>query len=1167
MKPKLLPKVISTLKYTLGLIFLQCWFSSTLLAASGPPQNISIEDVYIKVKIQSSSLREAITVLEEKTDFEFVYNEKVLDRYHGISLQEKRQSLGDILRQISNKTRLAFKRIDSNIHVSEGKSGKKMVQEVLGSAVNVSGKVVDAENGEGLPGVNIIEKGTSNGTITEADGSYNLSVADNSATLTFSFIGYVSQEVPINGRSEINISMATDIRSLEEIVVTGYSTQQRGDVTASIGIADVESLKKRGVTNTAHALQGTVAGVHVISNNGNPGSDVNITIRGVSSFSGNNGPLVIVDGVQVETGLNNINPNDVESIQVLKDASAAAVYGSRGANGVVLIQTKKGKAGVTQVTYSNYVGVQLPRKPLDLVNNAEYASIMQRMHGPNLESGNPLVPQAAKDYIANPGGFADFDWQELIYDEAFMQSHDLSVSGGNEHAIFRVSAGYIEQDGITAGTAFNRVNMRANGLFTIKDNIRVGASMAVYRSKQDPEADAFSRSIYQQAIKLKPFFAPRFPIAGVTDPNYPDTNPDGDIQSSSFYFGGGDNPEALIRNPLHFMTIWDRDNIEDEVSTNLFLEVDIIEGLTYKISGSYSQLTREELYLFGDKGVNQGEYFNRNNEIRPNTTRSWNWNIDNTLRYSKTFAEKHDVDILGGFVAQKFNESFIQVRKAGFLADVASGINSLDAPGGSILSVNGDQSVSTLASIVSQVSYAYDDRYLASVNFRRDGSSRFSQDVRWGNFFGGSAGWRLSNESFWQESGLGGIVNDLKIRAGFGVLGRQNIDDFATVPVLEFESAVFGDAISNGLITGTAINRDVTWEELQTSNIGIDFELLDGRLGGTIEYYNNTTRDMIIAQPIAPSVGGGELNRNSGKITNNGVEISLNYSGSVGSEFTYNAGFNLGTQNPILEDIGTDLIIVGDAGPEWDVPHVMEIHQGGGLSEFWVIETDGLFRSTADVEAHQSSNGTIIQPNAQPGDIRFVDANDDGRITNEGDRQLAGSGVPNVNIGFNFSARYKNFDLSLILTGGFGHQIYNSHLYLVSKTDEFGNFGRHLLDAYDPVDNPNSNVPRLNRNDISENWNSRPSTDRFIENGDYLKIRNLEIGYNLPPNLASKLSMVSARVFARGQNIWTISGFGGLDPEVGESPLVGSFTPFTAGLDRDVAPQAASIQGGVNITF
>jgi TonB-linked SusC/RagA family outer membrane protein len=1036
----------------------------------------------------------------------------------------------------------------------------------LCNAQDVRGAVTDQDDNP-LLGVNVIVTGTSTGTITDFDGKYSITLTQGAKSLTFSYIGYNEQTVSIDGRSQIDVSLQEDVQSLDEVVLTGYSTKQRRDVTSAIASVDIDSYEKRAVTNSTQALQGTVAGVNIISNGGNPGSGVNINIRGISSYGGNNQPLVVIDGVQTSSGLDNVNMNDVASIQVLKDASAAAIYGSRGANGVILVQSKKGKLGKTTFTYSSYGGVQIPRKAFDLANTQEYVTILQRMHGTAL--ADPLLPQAARDYLNNPSGFGEYDWQNLIYRSANLQNHDLAVSGGTDKASFRVSAGYLDQKGVTLGTAFNRVNLRANGSFHINDHIRLGSSIALFRSKKDPEANAFSRSLLQQAIKIKPYFAPTFEGSGVANPSFPDTNPDSDIQTSSVYFDGGDNPEAYIRNPNHFRTLWDQDIIEDEVSVNLYAEFDLLKGLTYKISGSYSILNSENNYYFGNKGSNQDEYFDQNNTIYQEFSRNSNWNVDNTLRYSTTINEKHDLDILGGYVAQKFEEKSMLATQSNYLADPLSGINTLSAPGGQNPYIGGSRSYSSLVSYVAQISYAFDHKYLISGNYRRDGSSRFSSDVRWGDFGGGSIGWRVSNEAFWKNSGFAKVINEFKLRAGYGVLGRQNIGDFDVIPVLNYENVVFGENINNGLITGTAINTLATWEKLKSTNIGVDFGLFN-KLSGSFEYYDSTTSDMIIAQAIAPSVGGGTLNVNNGEIVNSGLEITLNYNDKIGDNFTYNLGFNLGTQNAKITKLGTDLIIpgYGEIGPEWDVPHVYEIHEGNGVSEYWVIKTDGLFRSDAEVLAHTSSDGTVIQPDAQPGDIRFIDSNDDGEISSEGDRILAGSGIPNINAGFNLSARYKNIDFSLNLTGAFGHQVYNAHRYLVSKTQDYGNFGAELLNSYDPITNPNSNIPRLNPNDVDENWNARPQSDRFIEKGDYVKVRNLELGFSLPKTLTDKWSMEKARLFVRGQNILTITGYQGVDPEIGESPILASFAgPFTQGLDRDTAPQVASVQLGLSITF
>ena len=1010
--------------------------------------------------------------------------------------------------------------------------------------IEVTGRVTDSK-GLPLPGVNIVEKGTNNGTITDVDGNYRILVSNESAVLIFSSIGYRAEEVTVGGQSTINLAMTESLETLREIVVVGYTTQQKKDVTSSVGSVDVESLQRRAVTDVTHAIQGNVAGVNVIAANGNPGSDIVINIRGVSSFSGDNTPLVVVDGVQVETGLREINPNDIMSIEVLKDASSAAVYGSRAANGVILVTTKKGSRGKPQVTYQNYVGLQVPYAGISVANSREYVTILQRMYGEDL-SGGDLIPQAAKDYLANPNDFQDYDWQDLIYSTEPMQNHDLSVSGGGDFGTYRISVGYLNQQGITLGTGYERANVRANSEFNINENLKFGQSISLAKSTTETEPYAFSRSTYYQAIAMYPYFAPKLP--------------NGDWQTSSFYYGGGDNPEALIRNPFHYQSIWDGDQNDDDISLNIYGELIIAKGLQYKLSGSYSEGTLRTRNYFGDKGEFQDEYFDDNLSLFQAEGTSYNYSIDNILRYEKR-SKVHVVDATVGFIAQKFGSRYMDGYKNGFLSDITS---TLDGPGGKNQEVNGNREESSLLSLIAQAFYSYNDRYLITLNFRRDGSSRFGSDYRWGNFPGVSVGWRLSGENFWQNSALNELFSDLKIRGGYGILGRQNLGSYDYQPVLVYVPAVFGESVHDGLITGSPINEAISWERLISKTIGLDFEMFDGKLSGSLDYYDNDTEDMIIGVAIAPSAGGGELQSNVGEINNKGFEISLNHNNRSG-DFTYDVGFNLGTTKTTLVNIGTELI-EGD-GPEWDVPHAIEIRQGGPVAAYWLIKTDGLFRTQEEIDNYTSSEGIVIQPGAQPGDIRYVDANDDGEITSEGDRQYQGSGMPKVNMGFNLSCSYKKFDLNLNLTGAFGQVIYNGPRYLIEQNYGYDNFSTSLLDAFDPVTNPNADFPRLNPNDVDDNWNSRPTSDRYIEDGDYVKIRNIELGYSLPDNILNKISMSSARVFARVQNLANITGYTGSDPEVGSSPIVNDDPIYTAGLDRDTAPQARSFQIGVNVTF
>lgn len=1020
----------------------------------------------------------------------------------------------------------------------------------LGAAnpsATIEGTIKASNRNEPLEGVNVLIKGTTIGTTTGRDGKFSITSPGNIDTLVISSIGYVTQEIAVKGQTSIEVDLVEESKSLVGVVVVGYTSQRKKDLTSAVGIADVESMQKKAVTDVAQALQGNVAGVNIAAGNGNPGSVMHINIRGISSFSGDNSPLVIVDGVQIEGGLRELNANDIQNIQVLKDASSAAIYGSRAANGVILVTTKRGDKNSTRakINYQNYVGVQRPYKGIGVTNSREYVQLLQKMYGDDL-GGDPLIPQAAKDYVANPSSFNDYDWQKEIYTDAPMHSHDISVAGGGQSGTFRISAGYVDQRGITLSTGYKRANVRANSQFFVNDKITIGQSISFAKSTTNMEPFAFSRSVYSQAVKQYPYFSPRLP--------------NGDWQTSSFYYGGGDNPEALIRNPFHYNRIWNGDEHVADLSINMYADAEIIKGLTYRLSGSFSQGNYRRANYFGDKGEFQDEYFDPNLSLEEREATSYNWNVDNTIRYKRTFG-KHAFDVTAGFIAQQFGDRYLTGGKDGFLSGIT---RTLDGPGGKNPYAEGGLQESALISGIGQAFYSYDDKYLLTVNFRRDGSSRFAQDYRWGNFPGVSVGWRISNEAFWKDKNISSIITDLKIRGGYGVLGRQNLGNYDYTAVLRYVPVEFNGAVQDGLITGTPINEAISWERLISKTIGVDYELFGGKINGSFDYYNNDTKDMIIGVELAPSVGGGEFQSNAGLINNKGFEMTVNYSDKI-DKLNFTAGFNLSTTKTKLINIGREL--VESESPEWDVPHVIELHRGGGLSEFWLIRTNGIFKTQADVDNYKNSHGVVIQPDASPGDIRFVDANDDGEISSEGDRQLVGTGVPKVNIGFNFTANYKNFDLYIGATGAFGQVIYNAINYIVEQPYGFGNYSKRLLGAFDPVTNPNSNFPRLNPRDVDDNWNSRPTSDRYIEKGNYVKIRNVELGYQLPSDLLQRAKISSVRVFGRIQNLASLTKYSGADPEVGSSPMPTDDPIYTAGLDRDTAPQARSFQVGVNISL
>lgn len=1021
--------------------------------------------------------------------------------------------------------------------------------------------VVLGPDGQPLAGVNILVKGTGRGTTSAEDGKFSITV-NKGQVLIISFVGYVTQELKVENALPLSITMAEEEKKMEGVVVVGYTSQKRKDLTSAIGSVDMENAQKRAVTDITQSLQGNVAGVNITQSDGNPGSPVNFNIRGIGGIgnAGGNAPLVIVDGVQItgiqfhdwenllgdnfgetnSTGLENLNPNDIQSIEILKDASASAIYGSRAANGVVIITTKRGKKGLVKVNYDNYVGVQSPYKKLSVMNSREYVGTLQKMYGEDL-SGDPGVPQAAKDYLADPSSMKDYDWQDMVYKNAMMQSHTLAVSGGGAYGNYRVSAGFLDQKGITIGTGYKRYNVRGNSDFNVNKWLKVGQSISLASTLTTPEAFAWSRSMAYNSIVMYPYYPPKLP--------------NGNWNTTSFYYGGGEDPEAHVRNPFHYMSIWNRELEGGNIAANMYAEVRILDGLSYRVSGSYSlaQLWNHE--QFGDKGANQDEYGNDNKQINERFTQSSNWNIDNIVRYNKLFG-KHTLNLMGGFVAQKFRERFFYGFKNNFLSP---NTGTLNGPGGTNAQASGALSENSLISLIGQVFYSYDDRYLLTVNFRRDRSSRFSSDVRAGNFPGVSAGWRISNESFWKNSSLPNIISNFKIRAGYGELGRQNTGDYAYQATLMYVPVVLGGTIRDGLITNPPINKNITWETLISRNIGTDFELFNGKINGSVEIYNQRNDGMIIAVPNPGSIGGGTFLSNVGQIKNRGVELTLDYSENKGA-FTWKAGVNFTTVKTTLANIGSEIIYRDYLAPEWDVPPAIIVYQGRGPAEFWLIKTDGIFKSQKEIDDYVGPTGDPIQPNAKPGDIKFIDFNNDGTISEEGDRQYAGSGIPKFNAGFNFNAQYRNFDVNIGLYGAFGAKVMNGSLYLLEKPYGFTNKSTTLLNAFDPVANPNSNFPRLNPQDLQDNWNSRPTSDRYLEKGDYVKIKNIEIGYNASA-INKKIPIRSARIFIRAQNLFTITGYSGHDPEVGRDGF------WNAGIDRGMAPQARSFQAGLNLEF
>ncbi len=980
-------------------------------------------------------------------------------------------------------------------------------------AQSITGTVSD--NNGPLPGANVIVKGTSNGTTTDFDGNFTLNEVDSDAVLTVSFLGYITQDVKIANQSTINIVLIEDASQLDEVVVVGYGKTSRRFVTGAITTVKSEDITKTPVISVDQALQGNAAGVTVI-NAGSPGTSPQIQIRGLNTF-GNSQPLYVIDGI-VSGGLNEVNPNDIESIDILKDASTAAIYGSRASNGVVLITTKKGKAGKTKITVDSYVSVQSLPKELDLLNSSQFERYASETFGlPNRYTDDPASTQR------------NTDWQDEVFQSGVTHNTNLGVSGGSDSAIFNISAGYLDQEGIIINTGFKRASFRANSEFKLGDKFKIGETLSVADSEMLNEEENGDRTLLEHTIKSLPY-----------TPVYNANNPGG--------FGGTDtalDAGSDAENPVRLQTIGSNTTETMKILGSLYASYEIIDGLNFKFQYGYDRSTAENNIHRPsfDEGINEraaAEIIQGTNIFSSNT-------FTNALTYSKSLNDIHNFDML--VVVEKFEATTRNNR--------AQSSNPLtDA----ITVIQGNATVTNqlfeygLISYIGRLNYNYDEKYILSASIRRDGSSRFGSNNRWGTFPAVSLGWAISEEDFLKDSNL---FSNLKLRGSWGVTGNDGSQDYVYQSGLISGYNYSGFANNTGVSNFGSANPDLKWEEATQINIGLDAAFLNNALKVSLEYYNNENEDVIVPIPNVSSDGLGEAftQRNGASTSTKGFELNLGYTHDKGGDFTWAANVNLGTSKNEATDLG-DLSFIESSIFEGE--NLSRITEGESLFYFYGYETDGLF---------QAGDDTSAQPNAAAGDIRFVDQNNDGIIDSE-DNVKIGNPFPDFTYGINLTANYKQFDFSLSLTGVSGNDVYNTNIYDLEGMTRLFNAGTSVLNRWTPT-NTNASVPRFTL-DHSDNVNR---SDRFVENGAYAKLRNLTIGYSLKDTELQGIAngaLSKLRFYIAAQNLFTISDYSGYDPEIGGSSTVNPGQQSAAagvGIDRGVYPQPRSIIAGLQFAF
>ncbi len=1010
----------------------------------------------------------------------------------------------------------------------------------------VTGTVVDEDQ---LPvtGANVVVKGTQVGAITDVQGKYSITVPSAGNTLIISFIGYTTQEVPIGASSVINVTLESESASLGEVVVVGYGTQRRGDVTGAISSVASDKLIALPASGLDQALQGRAAGLTVITN-GAPGVDATMRVRGISTVNDAN-PLFVVDGV-VSTTISNLNPSDIERIEVLKDASTAAIYGSLGSNGVIMVTTKKGKPGKVTVDFEGYYGVQYSNKRYDLLNPEQYREYATggAFTAPPVYTDPLYADRLAGKNPSRPEG-GETDWQEEIYQNGPMQNYDLALSGGNENSTFRLSTGYLNQRGIVIETGLERYNFRANSDFK-KGILKIGENLSLSYSSQDPLADNGGRSLLEHAIKMAPYL-----------PVYNEDN-----------LGGFQGPRTSVdgqdaENPVRIMKLNSRQRNTLEVLGNLYGEVDIIKGLKFRTNiGLQGQGIRDQQFYptFNDDDLGGNTHQATFANIYKNQANYTSLIFTNSLNYGLTLADKHNFEVLA---LTEYSDVHSAVLNANSHNTITNEIRELSSSDAALSSSSIDY---YRISYLGRLNYNYDGKYLFSASLRTDASSRFGANNRWGTFPSVSVGWNVAKEAF--LSNVPSISN-LKVRASWGMAGNDKITDYAYSSSLTSDMYYVIDGLPVvGTTPGGAANPDLKWEETTMTNIGLDLGLFNNQFTLSAEYYLNSSNDLLMQVPLTLSTGDyrGSISKNAGSMDTRGFELQLGYNDFEG-EFQWSTSLILGTFKNEVKSLGGATYISG-FGFEGEDLNRCQVGEQAFFFYGWAF--DGIFQTVAEADEYMDGTQKALYASTA-GDFRIKDTNGDGKITVE-DRTNIGNPFPKATLGLDINASYMGFDLNLFISGVYGNKLYNTNLYDLQAMPRLFNAGVEVLDRWTP-DNPSNTVPRAG--DVSVN---AEASSRFVEDGSYTKLKNITLGYNIPGNL-TKNKLTRFRVYVSAQNMICITKYSGLDPEVGKyisngnAPTLNRIgTPetsasnsqnYTNGIDRGNYPIPKSIIGGFQITF
>lgn len=1076
--------------------------------------NAHSQNAKVSIRMNNVKLDKILNEIENQTDYLFIYNNQV-DINKITSVKVKNEAVAQVLDKILSGTGINYELEGTHIILTTEAIKDLHAQQ---QAKTVTGTVTDV-SGEPIIGANIRIKGTTTGTITDIDGNFSIE-AEPQSVIEVSYIGYLTQETVINNQKSIRFLLKEDTKTLDEVVVIGYGVQKKADLTGSVANINTEKLNTQSNANIGQALQGKIAGVDIVSQGGAPGSGTRIMVRGIGTLN-NASPLYIVDGMYMNS-IDHINPNDIASIDVLKDASSAAIYGSRAANGVIIVTTKEGSntEGKPIIDLSVNLGISTASKFLDMLDAKGWAEVTT--------IARQAIGKPALDMATDLANRPDNDWQDIMFRPALMQNYNLSVKGGGKYSTYYTGLGYFNQDGIVKGTNYQRYNIQSKNDYK-RGIFSAGTNLIISFSHDKPLHQELRGGMIGTILQSVP-----------TLEKYDDTREGG--------YGGTYGDVVNIPHPLAIIddNIMDRYNENVKIFANLYAQIELFKGLKYKLN-----LTPDFSFERYKNYLNKYDFGLATNSITQLTERQRrrrNILVENLLTFDRTF-EEHKISALAGYTYQDSRFRHIQAYGEG----LPQGLEEIDAATTN-RSNEGNSWRSVLTSILGRVFYSYQNKYLFTATIRRDGSSKFGKNNRYGYFPSFSLGWNVAEEKFMENVHW---LDQLKLRGGYGVLGNQEIDNY------QYSSTIttginYPDG-NGGLLQGAFpknfANPDIKWEETAMTNVGIDFMAFNNRLSLTADYYVKNTKDILLTVPIPISSGGAnDPIRNAGKIRNNGFEFNLGWMDQPNPDISY--GINLigsFNKNKVIA-MGSESGSIKGGSTNQNIT-TSETKAGYPIGGYWLISTAGYFNSQEEVDAY-AKDGKKIQPAAEPGDIKFVDANNDG-VINDDDRVFQGSPFPDFTFALNGNMRYKNFDLSIGLQGVLGNKIYNATRQTLEDVTKGSNFLASCLDYWTP-ENKNASHPRLTWDD--PNRNTRAESDRYLENGSYLRLRSVQLGYTFPQTWF-KGAIQHARVYINAENLFTITSYSGYSPDVNAD------NANYRGFDNFIYPTNRTFMLGLNVTF